>query len=401
MAEIDLSAVFDAMPVGCAVLTNDLRYVTVNRAYERLAGQPRERLLGRHFYEMFPGGPGGHGISDVRASLERVAAEGETEVMPLLRYDVERADRPGDYEERYWSVRNAPLFDSAGRVIALIHRAEEVTAYIKQLHQGHPSGEPAAARVEAVEAELFARARELQDVNQRLHQAQEDERRANAAMRDALRRQQQAVADTSHDLRGPLTGLQTRLQLALTDPEADSQEVLHAALHDADRLGEIVTDLLELARLEAGAPVQTETVDLARLVEDELAGREPDVAVATRLERGLLVRGSAIRLARLLDNLVSNAERHAGSRVEVRLSCTDGHAVLEVLDDGPGIPPGEREAVFRRFYRRPDARSREPEGTGLGLAIARQIAGAHDGTLHIADRTSGTCMVVRLPLSPG
>jgi signal transduction histidine kinase len=401
MAEIDLSAVFDAMPVGCAVFTTDLRYVTVNRAYERLAGHPREELIGRLFYELFPGGPGGHGMSDVRASLERVAEEGEIDVMPLLRYDVERADRPGTYEERYFSIRNAPLIGSDGTVIALIHRPEEVTAYIRQLRQDRPSGEAPEERVEAIEAELFARARELQEVNQRLRQAQEDERRANAAMREALRQQQQAVADTSHDLRGPLAGLQTRLQLALTDPEADSHEVLHAALHDADRLGEIVADLLELARLEAGAPVQTETVDLARLVEDELAGREPDVTVMTRLERGLLVRGSAVRLARLVNNLVSNAERHAASRVEVLLDRTDGHAVLRVVDDGPGIPAGEREAVFRRFYRRPDARSREPQGTGLGLAIARQIADAHDGTLRIADRPSGTCMVVCLPLSPG
>jgi signal transduction histidine kinase len=105
-----------------------------------------------------------------------------------------------------------------------------------------------------------------------------------------------------------------------------------------------------------------------------------------------------VRLARLLRNLVSNAERHAASRVEVLLAREGGQAVLQVVDDGPGIPPEEREAVFRRFYRRPDARDREPEGTGLGLAIARQVAVAHRGTLIVADRPSGTCMVLRLPL---
>ncbi|QKG20216.1 sensor histidine kinase [Actinomadura verrucosospora] len=398
MAEIDLSAVFDAMPVGCAVLTPGLRYVTVNRAYEGLAGLPREQLVGRPFYEVFPGGPDGQGMSEVRASLERVAETGETDIMPLQRYDIEIPGRPGAYEERYWSIRNASLRAPDGTVTALIHRAEEVTSYIRQLRETHPSDASPADRVEAVQAELFARTRELEEVNQRLHRAREEEERANAALHDALQRQQQAVADTSHDLRAPLTGLQTRLQLALTDPESDSDAILHAALHDADRLGDIVADLLELARLEAGPPVLTETVDLARLVEDELAGHDPGVALTARLEHGLRVRGSALRLARLLGNLVSNAERHAGSRVEVLLGCDDGRAVLQVVDDGPGIPAGEREAVFRRFYRRPDARGSEPEGTGLGLAIARQIADAHQGTLYVADRPSGTCMVLCLPL---
>ncbi|MDL4817429.1 sensor histidine kinase [Actinomadura opuntiae] len=398
MAEIDLSAVFEAMPVACAVLTPGLRYVAVNRAYERLSGHSRDGLVGRPFYEVFPGGPGGEGMAEVRASLERVAASGEIDIMPLQRYDIEIPGRAGAFEERYWSIRNAPLPAPDGTVVALIHRAEEVTSYIRQLRTARAHGQSPADRVEAVEAELFARTRELEEVNQRLHRAREEEGRANAAMREALRRQQQAVADTSHDLRAPLTGLQTRLQLALADPDADSRAILHAALHDADRLGAIVSDLLELARLEAGVPVRTETVDLARLVEDELAGRDPAVAVTTRLERGLEVEGSTVRLARLLRNLVSNAERHAGAHVEVALGRQGGDAVLEVVDDGPGIPAGEREAIFRRFYRRPDARDADPHGTGLGLAIARQIADAHAGTLHVADRPSGTCMVVRLPL---
>ncbi|MBD2899556.1 Adaptive-response sensory-kinase SasA [Actinomadura sp. RB99] len=399
MAEIDLSAVFDALPVGCAVFTPDLRYVMVNCAYERLAGRSREQLIGRPFYEVFPGGPAGQGVAQVRASLERVVAERETDIMPLQRYDVEAADRPGVYQERYWSIRNAPLLGPDGAVTALLHRVEEVTSYIMQLRAARSGEAPSPeAQVEGVEAELFARTRELQEVNDRLHRARQDEHRAAAAMRDALRRQQQAVADTSHDLRGPLTGLQTRLQLALADPESDSRAILHAALDDAERLGDIVSDLLELARLEAGVPIRTGTVDLTRLVEDELAGREPGVALTARLESGVEVEGSAVRLARLLRNLVSNAERHAASRVEVLLAREGGQAVLRVVDDGPGIPPEEREAIFRRFYRRPDARAGEPEGTGLGLAIARQVAVAHRGTLAVADRPSGTCMVLRLPL---
>nr|WP_276514157.1 HAMP domain-containing sensor histidine kinase [Actinomadura citrea] len=257
-----------------------------------------------------------------------------------------------------------------------------------------------ADQVEAAEAELFLRAQELQEANRRLRRARRRERQATAAARAALRRQQQVVADTSHDLRRPLTGLQTRLQVALTDPQADSRQVLHAALQDAERLGDIVSDLLELARLEGNAPFPTEPVDLSALVAAELARSDLACATTVDITAGIVVEGSAVRLARVLSNLLSNADRHATSLVQVKVFQRDEQAFVEVADDGPGIPANEREAVFQRFYRRADARSSDPEGTGLGLPIARQIARAHHGDLDIADRPGGTCMILRLPCTP-
>lgn len=399
MAEVDLAAVFDALPLACAVLSPGLEFVAANRAYEHLTGRSRDQMVGRGVFDVFPGGPSGRGARELRASLERVLAEGETDVMALQRYDIDVPGRPGVFEERYWNAVNAPLPGPDGRVAWIIHRAEEVTAFIQQLRAAQARGEESpTAPVEAVEAELFVRARELQEVNWRLRRAHARERQATASLREALRLQQQAVADTSHDLRGPLTGLQTRLQVALGDPAADSRQILHTALHDAERLGDIVADLLELARLEANVPMATEPVDLAQLVDEELAHHKPARIVSTRLERGVVVEGSPVPLSRLLGNLTANAERHASSRVEVSVTAGGGEAVVEVIDDGPGIPEAAREAVFQRFYRSPDARRSDPEGTGLGLAIARQIAHAHGGTLYVADHPKGTRMVLRLPL---
>jgi signal transduction histidine kinase len=174
---------------------------------------------------------------------------------------------------------------------------------------------------------------------------------------------------------------------------------LHAALQDAEQIADIVSDLLELARLDAGAPTETEPLDLCRLVRDVLARRPCKHTVDTHLDQPAVVEGSRSGLIRLLDNLMANAERHARTQIEVSVTTEDGDAIVQVIDDGDGIPPGEREAVFRRFYRRADARRADPGGTGLGLAIARQTAQAHHGTLRIADRPTGTCMVLRLPLS--
>ncbi|GAA4096896.1 hypothetical protein GCM10022214_70920 [Actinomadura miaoliensis] len=391
---------FEASPVAAAVLSPDLEYVVVNRAYERMLGRSRDQLIGRRILELFPGGPAGHGCAELRASLDRVVADGEVDVMALQRYDVEVPGRPGTFEERYWNAVNAPIQDPDGKVAGVIIRLEEVTAFVDQLRRASEpgTGSPAERRG-LVEAEIFARTRELQQINQRLRHARAKERQTADRLRQAVEQQRQAISDTSHDLRAPITGLLTRLEEAFSDPEADLRQILHAARHDAERLGGIVSDLLELAQLDAGVPVSTEPVDLAGVVQAELALRRPAFAITTRLAPGVVVDGSPIRLARLLSNLMTNAERHARSRIEVSVTTEGDRAVLEVVDDGTGIPPGEREKVFDRFYRRRDARDRDPSGTGLGLPIARQIAQAHGGTLGMAeDPSCGTRMVLSLPL---
>ncbi|WP_440901553.1 ATP-binding protein, partial [Actinosynnema sp.] len=109
------------------------------------------------------------------------------------------------------------------------------------------------------------------------------------------------------------------------------------------------------------------------------------------------VRGSRPLLDRLLGNLLDNAERHAGSAITVRLSAVDGQAVLEVADDGPGIPEAARERVFDRFTRLDEARARDTGGTGLGLAIARRIAAVHRGTLVVGASARGALLIASLP----
>ena len=398
MTTLDYAAVFDAVPAACAVLSSDLVYLAVNRAYEHVVERPRGQLLGHRIFEVFPGGPSGEGVQELRASLERVLAEGDVDVMALVRYDVQAAGQPGNFEERYWTAVNAPLLGPDGRVSCVVNRVEEITSYIQRLRSAGAAEERSLAdQVEAAEAELFQRAQELQEANRRLRRARLRERQATDAARAALRRQEQVVADTSHDLRRPLTGLQTRLQVALTDPQADSRQVLHAALQDAERLGDIVSDLLELARLEGKAPFPTEPVDLSALVDAELARSGLACATTVDITAGIVVEGSAVRLARLLSNLLTNADRHATSLIHIKVYGRGEEAFVEVIDDGPGIPAGEREAVFQRFYRRADARRSDPEGTGLGLPIARQIARAHHGDLYVADHPSGTRMVLHLP----
>lgn len=211
------------------------------------------------------------------------------------------------------------------------------------------------------------------------------------------------VADASHELRSPIAALRAELEIATAHPDlADWPAVVDAALADTDRLQQLATDLLLLTRLDhTPATSHDATVDLTALIAEHTARRRTRHTLTADLpDHPTPVRGSRALLNRLLGNLLDNAERHATATITVHLTTTDHHAVLEVHDDGPGIPPHDRERVFNRFTRLDDARTRDTGGTGLGLPIARRIATSHHGTLHATDDpdTGGARLVATLPL---
>ncbi|GAA3466847.1 sensor histidine kinase [Nonomuraea roseola] len=219
-------------------------------------------------------------------------------------------------------------------------------------------------------------------------------------LEEAVERQRRFVSDASHELRTPLTAMLVRLEAcaARPDPEECTQ-TLEEALGDARRLSAIVQDLLLMARLDAGTRPKEELLDLGKLVADEMDRRSFRLPFSTCVEPRLMVRGNRLRLDRLVTNLLSNADRHGGEAFHVTVSRCGDEGVVEVHDDGPGIPEDQREAVFQRFTRLDTARSRDHGGTGLGLAIARDIATAHGGTLRVGDSAKGTRLVLRLPLA--
>ncbi|MFE9647753.1 PP2C family protein-serine/threonine phosphatase [Streptomyces sp. NPDC006365] len=182
--QIDYAAVFQALPGMVALLTPDLVYADANDDFLRLSGRTREQLLGRYIFDVFPDNPNdpaATGMRDVKASMLRAVATGERDTMALQRYDVEDPQRPGHWQERYWSPVNAPVLDSDGQVVLIVHRVEEVTELIRA--RGGP-GDDNRARV--LEAELYTRARELQEVNERLRQAHAREREVALALQAAM-----------------------------------------------------------------------------------------------------------------------------------------------------------------------------------------------------------------------
>jgi signal transduction histidine kinase len=176
------------------------------------------------------------------------------------------------------------------------------------------------------------------------------------------------------------------------------------AVADTVRLQVLAADLLLLARLDAGERPGRTAVDLGALVREEVSQRAadriaPEVSVADA--EPLEVSGSRGQLARVVGNLLDNAERHAESSVVVSVRADRGDVLVEVTDDGAGVPEAERDRIFERFVRLDDARSRDDGGAGLGLAIARDVASRHGGTLTVGEGAGGGArFTLRLPGRP-
>jgi signal transduction histidine kinase len=210
-----------------------------------------------------------------------------------------------------------------------------------------------------------------------------------AALDAAVSQQRRFVADASHELRSPLAILRTQLEIAQEHPELLD---LEATLGDVKRLQDLATDLLLLARLDAGERPPHVEVPLTEVVREEVARRAATDRVPVRLEveEDLTVWGVRGHLARAVGNLLANAQRHAESAVSVRLAVEDEQWVrLDVADDGNGVPKGQRRRIFDRFVRLDESRSRDEGGAGLGLAIVQDVVREHRGMIQVLDAPEG------------
>jgi len=224
---------------------------------------------------------------------------------------------------------------------------------------------------------------------------------AEAAAQESEARTRRFVADAAHELRTPIAGVQAVAEAALAPGMApEERERLHLLLlRESRRAGRLVDDLLVLARLDAGIDLRREPVDLLELARGEAERAQlvaPDQQVEVRGEP-VTVSGDASRLAQVLGNLLDNARRHAGPGTVTIAVSGGAPATVLVTDDGPGVPPADRERIFDRLVRLDEARG-EDGGAGLGLAIARGIARAHGGDLRCVDPPSGRGAAFQLVL---
>ena len=229
---------------------------------------------------------------------------------------------------------------------------------------------------------------------------------------EAQRMKDQIVANVSHELRTPLTAIDGWVHVLLGEepgPLTDEQRrFLSIVKRNSDRLMRLVGDLLVAGQVEAGKlKLERDDVDVAELAREtaELVSstaQSKRIGLRVHADDPIIVHGDRQRLGQLLSNLMANAIKFTPEEgvVEVRVGRRNGSCQISVRDTGIGIPKGDREHLFERFYRASSATERGITGTGLGLAISKAIAESHDGTIELAEEDGpGTKFVVELPLT--
>ena len=228
---------------------------------------------------------------------------------------------------------------------------------------------------------------------------------ALTARQQSETRVRQFVADASHELRTPLASIRGYAELSRRESEPVPTGVQHAMSRiesESDRMTALVEDLLLLARLDSGRPLDREPVDVTLLAMETMSDAHaagPDHRWKLDLpDQPMEVVGDEARIRQVLINLLANARRHtpAGTEVTTRVTSDGGDVVVSVADNGPGIEPGLLPHIFERFTRGDSARTRTEGSTGLGLSIVHAVVTAHGGELTVQSAPGQTCFTMRM-----
>lgn len=283
-----------------------------------------------------------------------------------------------------------------GIAVALL-LSRYVTDPLRELAKGVESADPSKGAVAEIEAPYEEVSTLANAFNQMVARV-----RAMLAEREAtIDTQRRFVADTSHELRTPVSNLRNVLDVTLRrDRTADEyREALETADREVARMGRLVQDLLDLAKSDSGElKFVMHPCDAAAIVKAAAGAKvEPRVSISVMAPVPVMVEADEHRVRQAIDNLLRNALTHAKSQVEVSATCSEGDVRIEVGNDGPPIPEAELDAIFERFYRLDASRARDTGGSGLGLSIVRAIATGHGGRVEVASSEAWTCFTLILP----
>ncbi len=377
----ELNSIFESLPGLYLVLTPDLKILSVSDAYLKATMTTREGILGRGLFEVFPDNPNdlnANGVSNLKASLDRVREHGAPDIMAIQKYDLRRPD--GVFEEHYWSPINSPVFGAHHEIKYIVHRVEEVTEFVR-LKSRQTSGlvtddtRVFSARLQQMEAEVFISSQKLQEANQKL---------------EAANKELEAFSYTiSHDLRAPLRAVDGYSQAVIEDfgpqlPEEGKRQ-LSVIRSSAQRMGELIDDLLSFARLSRShlSKQSINTDALVRMVLAEMKNEYQGRQIEFNIDGLPPCEGDPALLKQVWLNLLSNAIKYSRKRehaiVEIGCMEREAESVYFVRDNGSGFDMRYADklfGVFQRLHRLEDF-----EGTGVGLAIVQRIIQRHGGRI--------------------
>ncbi len=372
---LQFRSLFESLPGNCLVLKPDLTIVAASDAYLKATMTQRETILGRNIFEVFPDNPddpAANGTANLRASFNRVLQNASADTMAIQKYDVQQPD--GTFQERYWSPINSPVFGADRRVEYIIHRAEDVTDFVRQKERPTGDEENLKIRLERMEAEIFRSSQEVQA--------------ANLQLREANQELESFSYSVSHDLRAPLRHVQGYVEMLHRATEgqlSDKAKRYLKTITDASvEMGQLIDDLLAFSRMgrvemnevEGGLDVCIQ--DTIRGLEMATKGRDIQWKIAPLPA----VVGDPSMLRQVFSNLLGNAVKYSRQRspAEIEVGCAGeekGRLIFFVRDNGAGFDIKYSHKLFGVFQRL--HRSEEFEGTGIGLATVRRIIARHGG----------------------
>ncbi|WP_228058470.1 PAS domain-containing sensor histidine kinase [Nostoc sp. LEGE 12447] len=392
---LNFQTLFESIPGLYIVYSLDFVIVGGSDAYFRATKTKREEVVGRHLFEVFPDNPDdpkANGVRNLRASLESVLKHRQPHTMVVQKYDIRRPESEGGgFEERYWTPTNSPVFDENGEMTHIIHRAEDVTEFVRvqqQRNEQRQMNQSLQSRTDQMEMEIYARSQELREVNEKLQAA-------NEALSELDRAKTVFFSNISHEFRTPLTLMLSPLEDLLLDTQTplapQQRDSLELVQRNGLRLLKLVNTLLDFSRLEAGRmQASYEPIDLAALTTElasmfcsltERAGLEfaincPTLPEAIYIDRQMW--------EKIVFNLLSNAFKFTlTGTITVRLQRDRNTVNLIVEDTGIGIPEAEISHLFERFYQVKGLQGRSFEGSGIGLSLVQELVKLHGGTISV------------------
>jgi len=380
----ELKGLFESLPGLYLILTSDFQIVAVSDAYLKATFTTREGILGRNLFEVFPDNPddpAADGVSNLRASLDRVRRTKAADIMAIQKYDIRGPD--GAFEEHYWSPINSPVLGADGLIKYIVHRVENVTDFVRQKSQPMANNAELRVRMEQMEAEVFQSAQKIQAANLQLEIANKELEAFSYSV--------------SHDLRAPLRHiagfvelLREDLQPVLTD---GSRRQLSIITDSAEQMGNLIDNLLTFSRM-GRAEMRCAPVDSAGLVREVLEELKPETQdrdIAWDIAPLPEVFADRALLKQVWANLLSNAIKYTRQRprAEIKIACRNGGGETEftVTDNGAGFDMRYADKLFGVFQRLHLAD--EFEGTGIGLANVRRIVARHGGRTWAEGKVDG------------
>jgi signal transduction histidine kinase/DNA-binding response OmpR family regulator len=407
---LNFQRILEHAPDLYLILNPQFYIVGVSDAYLNATMTKREEIMGRHLFEVFPDNPDdpqATGVSNLMDSLQRALASKKADAMAVQKYDVRRHGS-NDFEERYWSPVNTPVLNDVGEVIYLLHRAEDVTDYVRERQET----EELRTHAGKMEAEVLRRAQDIQEANKLLRYTNEDLAGLLNARQKVETIKNEFISVVSHELRTPLTSIHGALGLVLGGAVGEYSEKIKKLLTVADnnclRLIRLVNDILDIEKIEAGKMIfDLQPVDLNKLLDETIKSNQMfaekfDIKLGFYpVTETIFVNVDAGRLTQVVTNLISNAAKFskASGCVSVMMEVHDKKIRVSIADEGQGIPEEFRSKIFEKFSQADSSSTRKEGGTGLGLAISKAIIEKLGGEMNfVSQMGKGSIFYFDLPI---